>query len=507
MKKRIFVIAVLVLLLLPAIAGCFSVRAGNSGVAVKVEYYYFNACAACNKKAEITEDINKILSPVKGSTVIDLQMINIFNSGNYDVFLDACKNAHIANPNMNDPHVFVNGKCLSGDEEIGQKLPALFLEAKDAAEPATAPDAGPNDSVLVYFYVSPCKDCDEIGAWLDKLNKEYTVDNNGRSIQSRIVVRKYNVAQAQNFELVRNYFNAYDVPSEKQKVPLMFLDKKYLSGVKDIENNLLPEIERGGALASGQNAIKGSLPAKADSADSPAGLPAVFLAGLVNGLNPCSLSMLLFFVATVLVKRTDIVKLGLLFIFGKMITYGVLGALLFTAFSGISSSVYSTVRVVIKATLTTAAIVAAAINLWDFVAARNERYAGIILQLPVPLRKFNHSMIGGIDKIANVGLLLPFSFLLGLVVAAGEFLCTGQIYLMTLIYLAKSSPSLGPFGISAILLYVVAMMIPLVVLLLIVWKGRSVYEVSESARKRIPAVKLANAALFLALAAAVLFFY
>ncbi|NLX70619.1 MAG: hypothetical protein GX024_06945 [Clostridiales bacterium] len=46
-------------------------------------------------------------------------------------------------------------------------------------------------------------------------------------------------------------------------------------------------------------------------------LISILAAGLVNGINPCSMSMLLFFVSLIMATKVNVMKIGVAFCIGK----------------------------------------------------------------------------------------------------------------------------------------------------------------------------------------------
>jgi cytochrome c biogenesis protein CcdA len=119
------------------------------------------------------------------------------------------------------------------------------------------------------------------------------------------------------------------------------------------------------------------------------------------------------------------------------------------------------------------------------------------MQLPVSLRKLNHNRIRRFMEKTAPGLILPGVFALGILVSAGEFLCTGQIYLATILYMIRRNPSLDLQTLLAFFAYVAGMMLPPMLLTLAVWRGKKVFQLSEFARRNMPLIKLINAAVFL----------
>jgi cytochrome c biogenesis protein CcdA len=99
--------------------------------------------------------------------------------------------------------------------------------------------------------------------------------------------------------------------------------------------------------------------------------------------------------------------------------------------------------------------------------------------------------------VKGAGILTLASFTLGIVVSVGEFLCTGQIYLATIIMMIRNNPVFDLKTMEYFVLYGIALVTPLLVLCIILYKGREMFQVSEKMRENMPWIKLANALLFL----------
>jgi cytochrome c biogenesis protein CcdA len=104
-------------------------------------------------------------------------------------------------------------------------------------------------------------------------------------------------------------------------------------------------------------------------------------------------------------------------------------------------------------------------------------------------------------------MFLAACLLLGLIVSIGDFLCTGQIYLATILYVMQSSNGLDVRAVLTFLGYGVAFVTPLLVLTFLVHRGREVFDVSEWVRRHMPAIKLVNACFFVLFGIWVVFFW
>jgi hypothetical protein len=463
-----------------------------------VRYFFTNACGACDEAGEFYRHFHELIGDAGEGVDVEVLTCNTFQTAENVKFRDVCQQYGIPEDERALPMVIVGGVWLSGREAIDARLREAFL-AEKARLLARAGQA--DASTLLYFYVTPCDECAAVKEFMDTLDGSYAVTAGGRTVDSPLAVLSYNVAEPEGLELVRALFDRYAVPAEKQKAPVIFLRDSYLSGEDEIKGLLLEKIKNGDAL--GMEAPDAAAPPPALTAYE---WPGIFLTGLINGFNPCSISLLLFLITLLLARSASILKLGAAFVLGKSVAYLALGTVLFGVLLTIDNSVFKLFQDAAKYVLLAVAVIVAAMNVSDFVAAKNEKYNRIRMQLPVSLRKFNHKWIQKLTGTASGPLLLPAVFALGLLVSVGEFLCTGQIYLATILYMIKRSPALDLQTAGAFLVYIAGMMIPLIALTLAVWKGREVFNLTELARRHMPLVKLLTAAVFLVFAAVLVFY-
>ncbi|HZJ57701.1 MAG TPA: glutaredoxin, partial [Clostridia bacterium] len=227
----------------------------------------------------------------------------------------------------------------------------------------------------------------------------------------------------------------------------------------------------------------------------------VLLTGFINGLNPCSFSMLLFLLSILVAKNVNILKIGFTFIVGKFVTYFLLGTLLFNIFVRLDIPHFQIMSKVIMAVIL---VFIAILNLSDSFAARREDYERIRMQLPIFLRKKNHQWINKFGNTIDQTFLMPLSLMLGVLVSLGEFLCTGQIYLATIISILHDSKTLDYRAIIYFILYGVSFVLPLILATIFVYKGRQIFELTEWLRGKMPVVKLVNAIIFVLFAVFIL---
>ncbi|MCX7843210.1 MAG: hypothetical protein N2489_09080 [Clostridia bacterium] len=348
---------------------------------------------------------------------------------------------------------------------------------------------------LCYFYVNTCDECREAEDRIDHYISLITK----KSPQFEFGFYSYNISQREGLELMQEYCHVYGVPDDANRVPLLFVGRQYFQGEENIEKGLnelgkqldtgiIPELLVANHSQKGADIIMQSF--------NSLKLASVCAAGLINGLNPCSLSMLLFLLSLLIVKKDmKILSIGMIFIFAKLITYIFLGTVLYEFLKVIDMNLYS---LVMKLVMGVFISFTAYLNIRDYFSAKKEKYGEIKNQLPSLLRKFNHTIISK-TKLINGQLGLSVAAgILGIVVSIGEFLCTGQVYLATIIYFVQAE---GNFNLSAfayLTIYSLSFIIPSLFILLVLVRTKRLMELSEALRKRLPIIKLATAFVLIA---------
>lgn len=351
-----------------------------------------------------------------------------------------------------------------------------------------------------YFYATACEECDTSEQVLGELNRILKA----KGATHKVVIVKYEMESIENGVLLQKYFDDYRVPKKQQFTPIVFVGDSFFAGEKEIAAGVLSYLGREFVPETRQLAVEESDKDEPVKAFKGITVLNVLLAGLINGLNPCSLSMLLFFLSLLMVKPVSISKMGGAYAIGKFIMYLLLGTLLFDLLARLNVGWYQSIT---KTVLLAFVILIAGLNIKDFFMARKEIYNKITTQLPTGLRKLNHIWIKKFTASRSNGLLLLGSFLLGLIISVGEFLCTGQIFLATIVYVLKGDSALNIKAFIYLVLYTVAFVSPVIAVSFVIARTKAVFDVSEAIRKRLPAIKLANAIVFLIFGLIVIFLF
>lgn len=490
--KKLIALAACVLGLLFFTSGC-------GPQPVEIYYVHENPCESCNEFQEFVEWFKEEVQP---SQEVRYNELNLFHEGMASKFSRLCRELGIDEANMNPPVLIIGKGYLSGEEAVRSGAAALFESRsgavagqRDETEKTgfdwdkAYPSGKPGASRILSFVTSSCGDCREVKNVLESLPRSCEVTRDGRKVTSDLEIIEIHVGRPEGFELIQACFREYRVPEEDQAVPIIFYNGGYIQGADEITARIEGVIRDGLALGVKFPKIQ------AEEQLSPEKFPYLFTAGLLGGVNPCSISMLLLLLSLLAAKRRNVLPLGATFLASKFVAYTCIGFFFYSVFQVLDSSIFSAAQSVVKYILAAVAFGLAAGYGMDFYSTRRRKYEKVHMQLPTGLRKLNHRFI---ERAASGnGLKLLAIFLLGLVVSAGEFLCTGQVYLASILYLAKSGQAWSWQLAGAFFCYVGGSILPSAVLVVLACRGKRVLALSELARKRMPVIKLATAVFFL----------
>jgi len=194
--------------------------------------------------------------------------------------------------------------------------------------------------------------------------------------------------------------------------------------------------------------------------------PLVTVAGLVDGINPCAIGMMVMLLGYLLVfakKPKRIIVTGLVYIVSVFVTYLVVGLGLYSFVSRFDFTQEARVLNVVVGSIL---LVAGLIQLKDFLGIEK----GPHLRIPTASRS---KLMALIEKVS-----LPTTVLLGVLVTLLETPCSLPIYVGTATILSQSGMAF-PFVVAYFLYYNFLFVLPLLVVLYVVWRGQKVVEIKE----------------------------
>ena len=422
------------------------------------------------------------------------------------------------------PVIFIGDQMLSGEKEVMERLDPLILEYQMKGElvpplpPLEISDihhsptaiVGTASVELAYFYQKGCSYCDRANYLLKYFLKRYP----------HLTIRDIDLNTPDGKLLNETLSNRLNLPSEKRLIaPSIFIGNDYLSPEEVTESRVEALIQKysEGVRVGDRKSISPSLsltPDEIKKADASIierfksfGILAILLAGLIEGLNPCALATLVFFISYLtMVGRTrkEILWVGMGFTGAGFITHlllglGILSFVQHLSFLPLFSRIVYLITFLISLFL-------GIFSLYDYVQLKRGRPSKMTLQVPDSLKKRIHRIIrtreGELDtnKKGKSTRFLFAAMVIGFIVTLLQSTCTSQVYLPTILFVTNI-PSLRDSAIFYLILYNIVYILPLVAIFGIVYWGTTSEQLSFFLQRRTSTIKLFTALFFFALAA------
>jgi thiol:disulfide interchange protein len=221
-------------------------------------------------------------------------------------------------------------------------------------------------------------------------------------------------------------------------------------------------------------------------------------AGLVDGVNPCAFATLVFFISLLAAAKIQgrwLLLVGGVFCAASFATYFAIGFGLLRALHGLQG--FPALRRAVNLGMIALLLIFAALSFRDAWRFRISRQAeAVTLQLPSGFKQRIHAIMRRGLKAPN---LVAGAFVIGALVTALESVCTGQVYVPTLVYIVKSGTAVGR-ALGLLLLYNLAFILPLVAVFLLTYGGLRLPTLVEWSRRQVVIGKILLGVFFLAMA-------
>ena len=340
-----------------------------------------------------------------------------------------------------------------------------------------------------FFYEPGCHDCERIEAeLLPQLEARFP---------QACLIQRHDVGIETNFLYLLHLENALGYTQPERAY--LIINKQYAFGSAPVPEEFFTRIssvlEKGAAVPAPQ-AVPPDLAKKWYSGFT---FSAVVVAGLIDGINPCAFSTLVFFMSLLSVAKVRnraLLLLGVSFCLASFLTYLALGFGLFRVlhlFSG-----FTALRSAIEWSMAVVLLVLAFLSFRDAIRFRkNARADDVTLQLSTGMKKRIHDVmrrgLGNTSVVAG-GLLI------GTVVTVIESVCTGQVYVPTLVLILKDSTFSEPRAWMLLLLYNVLFVLPLVIIFIAVYFGLKTETLLAWSRRNVVVSKTLLGLLFILMA-------
>lgn len=229
---------------------------------------------------------------------------------------------------------------------------------------------------------------------------------------------------------------------------------------------------------------------------------AIIGAGLVDGINPCAFAVIIFFISFLTVykyTRREIIVVGASYCAAVFVAYVLIGLGLFQFLYAMKGFYWVIKGFYILTALLCFAFFALA--LYDFwIYQKTKKSEKMLLQLPQNLKVRVHKIMHFFlqDKKDSLWRLTLAALAVGFCVSLVEAVCTGQVYLPTVV-LIMQDPAFRLRAVMYLLLYNLMFIVPLVVVFALALMGCESKRFNDFFKKHLGLTKLLFCVVFLAL--------
>jgi len=220
--------------------------------------------------------------------------------------------------------------------------------------------------------------------------------------------------------------------------------------------------------------------------------PLVTIAGIADGINPCAIGMMVMLLGYLLVfakRPKEVVKIGLIYVTTIFVTYLMIGLVFYSFVTQIQQMIsINIVNKVVGGVLGIASLIMLKDVVWPD--------SPIHLRIPGASKK---KLMGLIEKVSIPGVIT-----LGFLVTVLETPCSLPLYVGTVTVLSNSGLA-WPIIVAYFLYYNLLFVLPLLVVLYVVWRGKKVVEIKEWEHRAEKWMKLSLGSLLLLMSIWLLF--
>lgn len=379
------------------------------------------------------------------------------------------------------------------------RITALLLLASCVLSPSLFAAKEKTPVTLIYFYSPSCHRCTATRADVMPLVEHH--------FSARLKVEYRDITDVENYKMLFTLKQQLKA-DEKSVFPVLYISGKFMDG--RYETDLTYEAITS-FVAQGMGREEHKIAATATTADiekhfhSLAPL-AIMAAGFVDGINPCAFTVIVFFMSFLFFqgyKRKSIAAVGISFIVAVFITYLLLGMGFFATLHAMKG--YTLITRIIGMSIGVASIIFGVISVYDaFIFIKKGESEAMVLQLPKSIKQRIHAIVGDQYRVKKDAPARPTSILaliggalaVGFIISIFESVCTGQLYVPTIIYVLKTSPyKLKAFAL--LFLYNLMFIIPLLVIYILALAGVSSNSFAGAMKKNMFLIKLFLAVMFI----------
>lgn len=347
---------------------------------------------------------------------------------------------------------------------------------------------------IEYFFQPGCKECQTVNALIiPRLRDQFP---------GKYAIEYCDISSRDSYIKLAGYQEKFNI-TDNVSVSMVLNGRVYLGGYEKIENKLFDDIRR---LSDDENTVPP--PAERDilhRRSTAFSLGTIALAGLIDGFNPCVFATLVFFLSLLAAYRATDKKLlviGVIYCLSCFSTYLLLGLGLLQGLRPLQE--HPLPKIILETVLIVSLIVLSILSFrdaWEF--HKNQQPMGVMLRLPDNVKKQIHTIMrNGI----RYRYLLPGVFFIGAAVTLLESICSGQIYVPTLVFMTRENGAASRY-LGYLLLYNLMFIAPLILLFIAFYCGVAVKQLIKWSKRDVVYAKIAMGIFFLFLAGAMICFH
>ena len=354
---------------------------------------------------------------------------------------------------------------------------------------------------LIIFHSPTCHKCQEV--------KNELIPEIQKTFKDKLEIEYRDISDIENYKLLLSLQEKYKVKIENVW-PVFYFQGKFLNAKGDIKRNLKEMIVRS---IDAPFLEKYGLPViDLFSHFKTLTLMVVIIGGLIDGINPCAFTVIVFFISFLALqgyKKRELIVIGLCFIFSVFLTYFLIGFGLFEIFYRLGNFWF--IRRIFNFSIGIFCIILGVLAIYDFFKfKRTKKTEGLILQLPALIKNQIHYIIGlhyrktkesqvkqRVLQTHVFGLVMS-ALIIGLLVSILEGVCTGQTYI-PIITFVRVKTYLRLQAIGYLLLYNLMFIVPLLIIFFFALLGVTSDEFSKFLKKHLLTIKILMAILFFSL--------
>lgn len=489
MERAKFASLIAFLILISSLLAPLSLK---SSPKIEIYFFYSKECPECQRV------MKEVFPDLKSKYNLYIKSFDINDLSHYQTLV--ALEERYRDENNEIPIVVIGSHIISGEEEIRADLEKLIKEYEVKGgvsfvplEKREPPQKLAGKKVyLAFFSKKGCVECDRTFYDLEILKEKYP----------SLVVKEFNIGD-ENAKLLYEALGEYYKIEERKRLatPAIFIGEDFLV-YKEIRRSAIEErIEK--YLEKGtEKPWEISPQSKKEARErmierfESFGPYGIAMAGAIDGLNPCAMATLAFFISylSFIGKRSrEILMVGVSYSFANFLAYLLIGLGLLKFIETLTFlPLFVNLLIISMAALV---ILLGFLSLYDYYLYKKGDTKEIKLQLPKKLKQKIHETIR--EKTKTKHLVLA-SFVIGFLIAFQELFCTGQVYLPTILFVSRIS-QYRYSALGYLVLYNLFFIIPLLIIFILAYFGVRSENLSKWAEKRVGMVKVITALLFFTL--------